>query len=86
VGQFCGSIFFQEEPPKQHNSGGYKKTTIGNTDYCQFTTLVNSASTAPPISLLPKGAKFCHTLNILLVGRQRCRALLRLNFDSSAVG
>jgi hypothetical protein len=45
-----------------------KKTTIGNTDNCQLTTLVNSASTAPPIGLPQKGAKFCHTLNILLVG------------------
>jgi hypothetical protein len=51
------------------NSGGYKKTTIGNHHYCQLTTLVNSTSTAPPIGLLPKGAELCHTLNILLVGR-----------------
>jgi hypothetical protein len=42
-----------------------KKTTIGNTDDCRLTTLVNSASTAPPIGLPPKGAKFCHTYNRL---------------------
>jgi hypothetical protein len=49
-------------------SGSYEKTTIGNTDDCRLTTLVNSASTAPPISLPPKGAKFRHTSNILFVG------------------
>jgi hypothetical protein len=30
----------------------------------------------PPIGLPPKGAKFCHTLNIYLVGCRRRRALL----------
>jgi hypothetical protein len=62
------------------------KITIGHTDDCQFTTLVNSASTAPPIGLLPMGAKFCHTLNILLVAHQCRHALSRLYFNSSAVG
>ncbi len=38
-----------------------KKITIGDADDSQLT----SASAAPPIGLLPKGAKFCHTLNIL---------------------
>jgi hypothetical protein len=45
-----------------------KKTTISDTDDCQLPTLVNSASAAPPIGLAPKGAKFCHTPNRLLVG------------------
>ncbi len=63
-----------------------KKTTIGNTDDDRFTTLVNSTSTAPPIGLPPNGAKFCHTLNILLLRRQCRRALLWLYFNSSAVG
>ncbi len=49
-----------------------KNTIIGNTDGRQLTTLVNSASTAPPIGLLWKGAKFCHTLNTLLVGHWCC--------------
>ncbi len=44
-----------------------KKTTIGNTDDRQLRrTLVNIASTAPTIGLPLKGAKLCHTLNILL--------------------
>ncbi len=43
--------------------GATKKTTIGNTDNRRLTTLIHSASTAPPISLPPKGAKFCHTSN-----------------------
>ncbi len=55
-----------------------RKTTISDCQYCQFMTLVNSASKAPPICLPPKGAKFCHTLNILLVGCWCCRALLQL--------
>ncbi len=63
-----------------------KKTTRGNCQYHILTTLVNSVSTAPPIGLPPKEAKFCHNLNILLVGHQRCRALLQLYFNSSAVG
>jgi hypothetical protein len=50
------------------NSGSKEKTTIGNADDPQSTTLVNSASTAPPIGLPPKGAEFYHTWNILLVG------------------
>jgi hypothetical protein len=62
------------------------KKTIGNRQYSQITTLVNSASTALPIGLPPKGAKFCQTSNILLV-RRRCRcALLWLYFNSSAAG
>ncbi len=63
-----------------------KKKTTGNTDDCQFTTLVNRASTAPLIGLLPEGAEFCYTLYILLVGHQCCRALLQLYFNSSVVG
>jgi hypothetical protein len=63
-----------------------KKTTIGDTDDRRLTTLVNSASMAPPISLPPKIAKFCHTLNILLVGHQCRRALLWLYFNSSGGG
>ncbi len=55
-----------------------KKTTIGNTDDRHFTTWFNSASTTVPISLPLKMAKFCHTSNRLLVGRQCCRALWRL--------
>jgi hypothetical protein len=39
-----------------------KKTKIGNTDDHQSTNLVNSASTMLLIGLMPKGAKFCHTL------------------------
>jgi hypothetical protein len=45
-----------------------KKTTISNTDNCQLMILVNSTSTAVLIGLPPVLAKFCHTLNILLVG------------------
>ncbi len=63
-----------------------KKTTIGDTDNCQLMTLVNSASTAPPIGLPPKRAKFCHTSYILLVGRQCRCALLWLYFHSSVAG
>ncbi len=66
-------------------AGAMKKTTIGDTDYGQLTTLVNSAPTAPPIGLPPKGAKFCHTLNILWVGRRHCHALSWLYFNFSAV-
>jgi hypothetical protein len=47
-----------------------QKTTIGNTEDCLLMTLVNSASTALQIGLPLKGAKFCHTLNIFLRGRQ----------------
>jgi hypothetical protein len=60
-----------------------QKTTNCNTDDCQLTTLVNSASTVPPIGLLSKGAGFCHPSNILLVGHWRRRALWRLYFNSS---
>jgi hypothetical protein len=67
-------------------AGGYKKTTIGNTDNRQFRTIVNSASTAAPIGLPPKMAEFCHTFNLLLEGHQRRHALLWLYFNSSAVG
>jgi hypothetical protein len=35
-----------------------KKTTMSNCQYCEFTTLVNSASTALPIGLPPKEAEF----------------------------
>jgi hypothetical protein len=66
--------------------GATKKTTIGDTDDCQFTTIANSTSKAAPIGLPPRMAKFCHFLNILLVGYQCRRALLRLYFNSSAVG
>jgi hypothetical protein len=45
-----------------------KKTSIGDCQYHRLTTLVNSTSTAVLIDLPPKGAKFCHTSNILLVG------------------
>jgi hypothetical protein len=66
------------------NSGGYKKKLFGNDDNRQFTIIVNSASMAAPIGLPPKMAKFCHTPNRLLLGRQCRRALLRLYFNSSA--
>jgi hypothetical protein len=47
-----------------------KKTEpIGDYDNPQFTTIINSTSTAVPIGLPPKIAKFCHTSNRLLVGR-----------------
>ncbi len=62
-----------------------KTKPIGNYDNCQFTTIVNSASTAVPIGLPLKMAKFCHTSNRLLVGCQCHRALWRLYFNSSAV-
>ncbi len=68
------------------NSSGNKKTTIGNTEDCRLTTLVNSTSTAPPIGLPSKGANFCHTSNILLVGHQCRIALWQLYFNSSEVG
>jgi hypothetical protein len=58
--------------------GGQQKTKFCNTDNCGLMTLVSSASTALPIELLPKMAKFCHTSNRLLVGHQRHRALLQL--------
>ncbi len=68
------------------NSGGYKIKPIGNEDDRQFTIIVNSASTAAPIGLPTKMAKFCHTPNRLLMGRQCRRALLWLYFNSSATG
>ncbi len=49
------------------NSGGYKKETIGDCQYQGFASLVNSTSTVQPIGLPPKGAKFCHTLNIFII-------------------
>jgi hypothetical protein len=66
--------------------GGNKKTTISDTDYPRLMPLVNSTSTAQPISLLPKMAEFFHTSNRLLVGHQRRCALSRLYFNSSASG
>jgi hypothetical protein len=63
-----------------------KTKPIGNDDDCQFTIIVNSASTTAPIGLPPKMAKFCHTSNRLLLGRQCRRALLRLYFNFSATG
>jgi hypothetical protein len=62
-----------------------KTKPIGNYDDRRFTIIINSASMAAPIGLPPKMAKFCHTSNRLLVGCQRCRALWRLYFNSSAV-
>ncbi len=62
-----------------------KKIKIDNTDNHQLTNLVNSTSTVLPIGLPPKGAKFCHTSNILLVGCQCRCALLWLYFNSSVV-
>jgi hypothetical protein len=41
---------------------------------------------APPIGLPQMGAKFYHTLNILLVGHRWRRALSQLYFKSSVVG
>ncbi len=63
-----------------------KTKPIGDDDDRWFTIIVNSASTAAPISLPPKMAKFCHTPNRLLLGCQCRRALLRLYFNSSATG
>jgi hypothetical protein len=64
-----------------------KKTKpIGDDDDHQFMIIVNSTSTAAPIGLPPKMAKFCHTFNRLLLGHQCRRALLRLYFNSSATG
>jgi hypothetical protein len=40
-----------------------KTTTIGDRQYRQLTTLVNSTSMAPLIDLPPKGAKFCRNSN-----------------------
>ena len=63
-----------------------KTKPIGDCDDCRFTIIVNSASTAAPIGLPTKMAKFCHTSDRLLLGRQRRRALLRMYFNSSATG
>jgi hypothetical protein len=63
-----------------------KTKPIGDDDDRQFTIIVNSASTAAPIGLLPKMAKFCHTSNRSLLVHQCHRALLRLYFNSSATG
>ncbi len=63
-----------------------KTKPIGNDDDCQFRIIVNSASTAAPIGLLPKMAEFCHTSNRSLLVRQCRCALLQLYFISSATG
>ncbi len=63
-----------------------KTKPIGDCDDRRFTIIVNSISMAAPIGLPPKMAEFCHTSNRLLLGCQRCRALLRLYFNSSATG
>jgi hypothetical protein len=63
-----------------------KTKTISNCDDRRFMIIVNSVSMAAPIGLPPKMAEFCHTSNRSLLGRQRCRALLRLYFNSSATG
>ena len=63
-----------------------KTKPISDNDDRRFTIIVNSASTAAPISLLQKMAEFCHTFNRLLLVRQCRRALLRLYFNSSAPG
>ncbi len=81
-----GTLTLRVSYSQQLTEAAMKKTTISNCQYCWLTSLVNSTSTAPPIGLPPKGAKFCHTLNILLVGHWCCRVLLRLYFNSSAAG
>jgi hypothetical protein len=63
-----------------------KTKPIGDSDDRRFTIIVNSVSIAAPIGLPPKMAEFCHTSNRSLLGCQRCRALLRLYFNSSATG
>jgi hypothetical protein len=63
-----------------------KTKPIGDDDDRRFTIMVNSASTVAPIGLPPKMAKFFHTPNRLLLGRQCRRALLRLYFNSSVTG
>jgi hypothetical protein len=63
-----------------------KTKPIGDDDDHRFTIIVNSASMAAPIGLPQKMAKFCHTPNRLLLGRQCRRALLRLYFNSPATG
>ena len=63
-----------------------KTKPIGDDDDPRFTIIVNSASTAVPIGLPPKMAKFCHTSNRSLLGRQCHCALLRLYFNFSATG
>jgi hypothetical protein len=55
-----------------------KTKPIGNDDDRRFMIIVNSASTAAPIGLPPKMAKFCHTSNRSLLGHQCRRALLQL--------
>ncbi len=65
--------------------GGYKKNNSRDTDNCRFTTLVKSTSTAVPIGLPLKTAKFCHTSNRLLVGRWCHHTLWQLQFNSSVV-
>jgi hypothetical protein len=56
-------------PTVARPAGSNKKAKIGNTDSPRLTTLVNSASMAPLIGLLPKMAEFCYTSNRLLVER-----------------
>ncbi len=63
-----------------------KTEPIGDCDDRRFTIIVSSVSMAVPIGLPPKMADFCHTSNRSLLGRQRCHALLRLYFNSSATG
>jgi hypothetical protein len=63
-----------------------KKTRISDCQYWQYMTLVNSASTVPPIGLPPTLAKFCHTLTRFLVGSGRRHALSWLYFYSSVAG
>jgi hypothetical protein len=63
-----------------------KTKPIGDDDDCRFMIIVNSASTAAPIGLPPKMAKFCHTSNRSLLVHQCRSALLWLYFNSSATG
>ncbi len=63
-----------------------KTKPIGDDDDRRFTIIVNSASTAAPIGLLPKMAEFCHTSKRSFLVSQCRRALLRLYFNSSAIG
>ncbi len=63
-----------------------KTKPIGDCDDRRFTIIINSVSMAALIGLPPKMAEFCHTSNRSLLGRQCCRALSRLYFNSSATG
>jgi hypothetical protein len=51
-------IFFPLVLLRYANSGGYKNKTNWLNDNCRITIIVKSASTAAPIGLLPKMAKF----------------------------